>query len=92
MQNNIADIEKEALDQISAADSKEALEQISIRYLGRKGVLTGFLRNISSLPEGERPGAGKNANLLKVKLEKVIRPTATEETWMERKKRQSVNR
>ena len=73
MKNNIADIEKEALDQISAADSKDALEQVSIRFLGRKGVLTGFLRNISSLPEDERPAAGKNANLLKIKLEKEIR-------------------
>ncbi|WDP91442.1 MAG: phenylalanine--tRNA ligase subunit alpha [Desulfobacter sp.] len=73
MQNNIADIEKEALDQIGAADSKDALEEISIRFLGRKGVLTGFLRNISSLPEDERPAAGKNANLLKVKLEKAVK-------------------
>ncbi|MCG8632405.1 MAG: phenylalanine--tRNA ligase subunit alpha [Desulfobacterales bacterium] len=73
MKNNIADIEKEALDQISATDSKDALEQVSIRFLGRKGVLTGFLRNISSLPEDERPAAGKNANLLKIKLEKEIR-------------------
>ncbi len=73
MQNNIADIEKEALEQISAADSKEALEEISIRYLGRKGVLTAFLRNISALPEADRPAAGKNANLLKVKLETAIK-------------------
>ena len=73
MHTTIADIEKEALDQISAADSKDALEEVSIRYLGRKGVLTGFLRNISSLPVEERPAAGKNANLLKVKIEKLIR-------------------
>ncbi|MCG8617948.1 MAG: phenylalanine--tRNA ligase subunit alpha [Desulfobacterales bacterium] len=73
MHTTIADIEKEALDQISAADSKDALEEVSIRYLGRKGVLTGFLRNISSLPVDERPAAGKNANLLKVKIEKLIR-------------------
>ncbi len=73
MHTSIADIEKEALDHISAADSKDALEEVSIRYLGRKGVLTGFLRNISSLPEDERPSAGKNANLLKVKIEKLIR-------------------
>ena len=72
MQNNIADIEKEALDQIETADSKEGLEEISTRYLGRKGVLTGFLRNISSLPEEDRPAAGKNANLLKIRLEKMI--------------------
>ncbi len=71
--NYIADIEKEALDSIEKADSRESLEQVATRYLGRKGVLTGFLRNISSLPPGERPQAGKNANLLKVRLEKEIR-------------------
>ena len=72
MQNSIADIEKEALENIEKAESNEALELVSTRYLGRKGELTGFLRNISSLPEADRPGAGKDANLLKVKLEGLI--------------------
>lgn len=73
MQNNLQDIEKQALEQISAADSKEALESVSVSFLGRKGLLTAFLRNIPSLPVDERPAAGKNGNLLKIKLEKVIR-------------------
>ena len=72
MQNSIVDIEKEALENIEKAESNEALEAVSIRYLGRKGELTGFLRNISSLPEADRPGAGKDANLLKVKIEGLI--------------------
>jgi phenylalanyl-tRNA synthetase alpha chain len=73
LQNNLQDIEKQALEQISAADSKEALESVSVSFLGRKGLLTAFLRNIPSLPVDERPAAGKNGNLLKIKLEKVIR-------------------
>ncbi|MGM0654043.1 MAG: phenylalanine--tRNA ligase subunit alpha [Thermodesulfobacteriota bacterium] len=73
MQNNLQDIEKQALEQISAADSKEALESVSVSFLGRKGLLTAFLRNIPSLPVDERPAAGKNGNLLKIKLEKAIR-------------------
>ncbi len=72
MQNSIVDIEKEALENIEKAESNEALELVSTRYLGRKGELTGFLRNISSLPEADRPGAGKDANLLKVKIEGLI--------------------
>ena len=72
MQNSIADIEKEALENIERAESADALELVSTRYLGRKGELTGFLRNISSLPEADRPDAGKNANQLKVKLESLI--------------------
>jgi len=78
LQNSIADIEKEALDNIEKAESSEALELVSTRYLGRKGELTGFLRNISSLPQADRPGAGKNANLLKVKLEALIKQAASD--------------
>ncbi|MCG8551699.1 MAG: phenylalanine--tRNA ligase subunit alpha [Desulfobacterales bacterium] len=73
MQTNLQDIEKQALEQISAADSTDALESISTHFLGRKGLLTAFLRNIPSLPVDERPAAGKNGNLLKVKLEKTVR-------------------
>ena len=69
MQNNIIDIEKEAVESIEMAGDADQLEQLSIKYLGRKGVLTKFLRNISSLPEQERPSAGKDANLLKGKLD-----------------------
>ncbi len=76
MQNSIADIEKEALENIERAESADALELVATRYLGRKGELTGFLRNISSLPEADRPDAGKNANLLKVKIESLIQQAA----------------
>lgn len=69
MQNNIVDIENEAFEGIDKAADAQTLEQLSIKYLGRKGVLTKFLRNISSLPVEERPDAGKNANILKRKLE-----------------------
>jgi phenylalanyl-tRNA synthetase alpha chain len=73
LQNNIIDIEKQALESIEQAGNSEQLEQLSIKYLGRKGVLTGFLRNISALPEDQRPSAGKRANILKGKLEKVFK-------------------
>lgn len=78
MQNNLQDIEKQALEKISTADSKDALESISIHFLGRKGVLTAFLRNIPSLPVDERPAAGKNGNLLKLKLEEAVRQARSE--------------
>lgn len=72
MQDNITDIEKSAMGEISAAETADALEQISTRYLGRKGLLTSYLRNIATLPVEERPTAGKNANILKIKLEKAV--------------------
>ncbi|MCA1794181.1 MAG: phenylalanine--tRNA ligase subunit alpha [Desulfotignum sp.] len=72
MQNPINDIEHQAQEEIQKAKTSEDLEVVSIRYLGRKGILTAFLRSISSLPEDQRPAAGKNANILKTKLENAI--------------------
>ncbi|SLM28842.1 phenylalanine tRNA synthetase, alpha subunit [Desulfamplus magnetovallimortis] len=73
MENNIQAIERSAFKDIEAVDSFEKLELLEIRYLGRKGLLTAFLRNIAQLPVEERPDAGKNANLLKNRLEKAFR-------------------
>jgi len=63
---------QEALKEIKAATDRKTLEAISIRYLGRKGIITHFLRNISSLPKEQRPAAGKKANQAKQTLEKAI--------------------
>jgi phenylalanyl-tRNA synthetase alpha chain len=38
---------------------------VSVRYLGRKGIITQFLRNVSKLPADQRPAAGKKANEVK---------------------------
>jgi phenylalanyl-tRNA synthetase alpha chain len=58
----------EGLQEIEAAPDKEHVEGIVVRYMGRKGVVTQYLRNISSLPEEERPAAGKRANEVKTAL------------------------
>jgi phenylalanyl-tRNA synthetase alpha chain len=72
LQKTIANIENEALAAIEHSGTAADLEQIFLKFLGRKGILTYFLRNISSLPENERPIAGKQGNILKGKLEKAI--------------------
>ena len=72
MEKSLQIIEQEALADLGQAASTADVGGLVTRYLGRKGRLTAFLRNISTLPEAERPGAGKDANLLKVKLEKAF--------------------
>jgi phenylalanyl-tRNA synthetase alpha chain len=52
----------------SAADA-DTINDLATRYLGRKGHLTHFLRNIASLPAAQRPQAGKRANEVKRQLE-----------------------
>lgn len=69
---SIDGIEEQALKAIKGADTEEKLQEIKTEYLGRKGKITLFLRNIPSLPPEEKPVAGKKANLLKNRLEKEI--------------------
>lgn len=69
----LEEIENSALEAIEKALDLAEVEAISTRYLGRKGELTTFLRNISKLDDGERPQAGKAANQLKVKLDASVR-------------------
>jgi len=65
-------IYQEALDEIETAVGPGDIQSATVRYLGRKGKLTQFLRTISSLPVEQRPAAGKRANEIKTKLEKAL--------------------
>jgi phenylalanyl-tRNA synthetase alpha chain len=62
---SIDQIYREASQEINAAPDRQAVQDISVHYLGRKGVITQFLRNISKLPAEQRPVAGKQANEVK---------------------------
>ena len=58
-----------ALEEITAARSKELLEQARVKFLGRKGLITLALRSLGSLPAEIRPQFGQEANRLKKLLE-----------------------
>lgn len=72
MLRDLDQIQQDALSELEVAQNGNDLRDLSLRYLGRKGILTQFLRNISSLPENQRPEAGKKANVLKKFLENRI--------------------
>ena len=73
MEKAIEQIQQEALKELEAAEDAESIKTISIKYLGRKGVVTQFLRNISSLPAEIRPEAGKKANETKKNLDALFK-------------------
>jgi len=50
---------------VKAAKSLEDLEQIEIRYLGRKGDLTAILKGLANVSAAERPVLGQLANQVK---------------------------
>ena len=73
MEKTIAQIEKEALKEIEAATDSESIKAISARYLGRKGAVTQYLRNIFNLPLELRPEAGEKANKTKKTLDALFK-------------------
>ncbi len=58
---------------IAQAASSEAVEQLRVKYLGRKGELTEIFKSIPRLPAGEKPEVGRSANKAKKRLEKLIK-------------------
>ena len=58
-------IGKEALEAIKGVTDAAALEDFRIKYLGRKGSVTGMLSQIGKLPASERKEGGQLANKIK---------------------------
>jgi phenylalanyl-tRNA synthetase alpha chain len=67
--STIDQIYSEAVQEIDAAATVDTVQLMNTKYLGRKGIITQFLRNISSLPAEERPTAGQKANTVKRQIE-----------------------
>jgi phenylalanyl-tRNA synthetase alpha chain len=78
MTERIAQIRQEAEAAIGAAAATQALEDVRIRYLGRKAELPNLLRNVAGLPPQERAATGKAANQARQALEAAIERKAGE--------------
>ena len=70
MQETLNQIKVSALEQI-ATDGAD-LEQIRVKYLGKKGELTGVLRGMGQLSPEERPVVGQIANEVRAIIEEAI--------------------
>ncbi|MBN2466881.1 MAG: phenylalanine--tRNA ligase subunit alpha [Deltaproteobacteria bacterium] len=69
MKEAIEKIRVEALRELSEAKDERHVEDVRIRYLGKKGRLTAVLKNLKELSPEERPLVGQLSNELKKELE-----------------------
>ena len=69
---DLGSLRQEAEAAIAQAGSTAELEELRVRYLGRKAELTTTLRSIGSLPPEERGPVGKEANAVRVALERLL--------------------
>jgi phenylalanyl-tRNA synthetase alpha chain len=72
MIEQIEQLRAEAEDAINAAPDTQSLEDVRIRYLGRKAELPNLLRRVAELPPEERAATGKAANQARQALEAAI--------------------
>lgn len=65
---DLAALSSQALAAISAADSLRALDEVRVQWLGKKGLLTEQLKNLSTASLEEKKTVGKALNELKNEL------------------------
>ena len=73
MKNQISKIKELALREISKARSLADLENLKVKYLGRKSELTNVLRGLKDLSKDERKEVGEMANKIKIEIESRIK-------------------
>lgn len=71
--NEISKLKEEALGEVSAATNAKELDEVRVKYLGKKGELTSILRSMGSLAPEERPVIGGKVNEARDEIEKNIK-------------------
>ena len=71
--NEISKLKEEALSEVSSATNAKELDEVRVKYLGKKGELTSILRSMGSLAPEERPVIGGKVNEARDEIEKNIK-------------------
>ena len=69
MKQQLEQIRLQALAALEAADSPAALEELRVKWLGKKGELTAVLKMMGKLSAEERPVMGQLANSVRADIE-----------------------
>ena len=72
MKQLMQELRESSLQAIVNTESAEELEALRVKYLGKKGELTGILRQMGKLSAEERPVMGQLANELRADIENAL--------------------
>ena len=72
MREKLEEIKSAASRLIGEADAPAALEELRVKFLGKKGELTSILKMMGKLSAEERPAMGQLANTVRAEIEKRI--------------------
>ena len=92
MKEKLQSIKEEALAQIQAADAPEKLNDVKVRFLGKKGEITADLKGMKDVAAEDRPKVGQLVNEAREEIETALNnaKTAMEKAIREAKLKEEV--
>ena len=89
MKQQLEQIRLQAIAALNEADTPAALEELRVKFLGKKGELTAVLKLMGKLSPEERPVMGQIANAVRAEIEETLeaRKTAVNAAVLEAKLR-----
>ena len=72
MQEQIKKIEEHAQQEIAQASSRQQLEDLRVKYLGRKSAINQFFSQMASLDRQAKADVGRSLNALKIKINQLL--------------------
>ena len=76
--SELRDLLEQALKEVAVAADERGLDDVRIRYLGKKSEVTQRLKQLGGLPEAERPAAGQAINRAKQQVQEALNRRKTE--------------
>ena len=78
METKLQQLKEEALLKIKEALDTKELNDIRVKYLGKKGPITDLLKGMGKLPAEERPKMGQLVNVIREEVKSGFRRASIE--------------
>lgn len=78
MKERLQKIKNDAIEQIKAAGGMDALNDIRVSFLGKKGELTAIMKSMREVPPEERPAFGQMVNEARKEIEETLESMKSE--------------
>lgn len=87
-------LRQQALDEMAQADSLDALNELRVKWLGKKGAVQSLMKNMKSLPPAEKPAYGQQVNQLKQELAQALdarKQTLTQQALQQKIEKEKID-
>lgn len=68
MQDQLSSLRKQFRSELSASTDSKDIEQLKVKYLGKKGPIQDLMQHLRNTPAEERPAVGQQINTLKEEI------------------------